>query len=168
MSFLQTLEKAQQLAKKVLEYFVFLLFATMTVLTFAQVFTRFLLNISLSWSEEISRFTLVWLIFSASVLTYGEKIHIVVDVLTSRLTGTISVVVQLINRLCVLLFCIFICMGALEFMPFTAMQRSPANGIVMAYIYLAIPFSMVFMGITTLKEIYRLVSKLKQSKEGVA
>jgi len=168
MSFLQTLGRAQQLSKKALEYFVFLLFATMTVLTFAQVFTRFLLNISLSWSEEVSRFVLVWLIFAASILTYGEKIHIVVDVLTSRLTGTTSIVLQLISRLCVLLFCVFICLGALEFMPFTAMQRSPANGIVMAYVYLAIPFSMVFMGIITLKQIYGLVAELKQSKEGAA
>ena len=168
MSFLQTLGRAQQLSKKALEYFVFLLFATMTVLTFAQVFTRFLLNISLSWSEEVSRFVLVWLIFAASILTYGEKIHIVVDVLTSRLTGTTSIVLQLISRLCVLLFCVFICLGALEFMPFTAMQRSPANGIVMAYVYLAIPFSMVFMGIITLKQIYGLVVELKQSKEGAA
>jgi TRAP-type C4-dicarboxylate transport system, small permease component len=168
MSFLQTLGKAQQLAKKVLEYFVFLLFATMTVLTFAQVFTRFMLNISLSWSEEVSRFVLVWLIFAASILTYGEKIHIVVDLLTTKLTGTTSIVVQLINRLCVLLFCVFICLGALEFMPFTAMQKSPANGIVMAYIYLAIPFSMVFMGLITVKEICELVTSFRQSKEGAA
>ena len=165
MPLLQLLGKLEYLAKRMLEIVVFLLFALMTVLTFAQVFTRFLLNISLSWSEELSRFILVWLIFTASILTYGEKLHIVVDVLIVKLTGMTSHVVQLINRVLVLLFCIFVTLGAVEFLPMTAIQRSPACGIYMSYIYGAIPVSMIFMGLITIKEILKIIGEMGKKKE---
>ena len=168
MSLSQILEKLERGTRKLLELFVFLLFALMTVLTFAQVFTRFFLNISLSWSEEVGRFTLVWLIFTASILAYGEKIHIAVDVLTNKLTGMTSHVVQLVNRVCVLFFCGVVIMGALEFLPITALQKAPACGILMAYIYAAIPVSMAFMGIITVKEICAILKNMRHNGEDAA
>lgn len=168
MSLPQMLEKLEYGVKKTLETLVFFLFALMTVLTFAQVFTRFFLNISLSWSEELARFTFVWLIFTASILTYGEKIHIGVDVLTSKLTGMTSHVVQLVSRVCVLLFCTAVVLGALEFLPVTNMQVSPACGILMSHVYVSIPISMGFMAIITIKEICAILREMKNGKEGAA
>jgi TRAP-type C4-dicarboxylate transport system permease small subunit len=158
-------DKLEHWIKKALEIVVFLLFALMTVLTFAQVFTRFVLNFSLSWSDELARFTLVWLIFTASILTYGEKIHIGVDVLTSKLTGRINTAVQLVNRVCILLFCVIVILGAVEFLPVTHLQKSPACGILMSYIYVAIPISMAFMGIITVREIFTLLRGMGSGKE---
>ena len=168
MSLQHILEKLEHVTKKVLETIVFLLFALMTVLTFAQVFTRFFLNISLSWSEELARFTLVWLIFTASILTYGERIHIAVDVLTNKLTGMTGTIVQLANRVCVLAFCLAVILGAVEFLPITNLQKSPACGVMMSYVYVSIPISMAFMGIITLKEICAILRSRKHGKEDAA
>lgn len=168
MPLIQHLEKLERTVKRALEFVVFLLFATMTVLTFAQVITRFFLNASLSWSEELARFTLVWLIYTASILAYGEKIHIAVDAVTSKLTGMTSHVVQLANRVCVLLFCGIVIVGALEFLPVTALQKSPACGILMSYIYCAIPVSMAFMGIITIKEICGIIREMTGAKGDAA
>ncbi|SBV97076.1 Tripartite ATP-independent periplasmic transporter DctQ component [uncultured delta proteobacterium] len=165
MALLQSLEKLERMTKKILEFVVFILFAVMTTLTFAQVFTRFFLNASLSWSEELARFTLVWLVFTASILTYGEKIHIAVDALTCKLTGMTSHVVQICNRVCVLLFCCAVIAGAVEFLPVTALQKSPACGILMSYVYSAIPLSMAFMGLTTIKEICGIIRSMGRTKE---
>jgi TRAP-type C4-dicarboxylate transport system permease small subunit len=165
MKLLQTLGKVETGVKKVLGSIVFLLFALMTVLVFAQVFTRFFTNSSLTWSEELSRFTLVWLIYMASILAYGDKIHIAVDALTMLLKGTLGKVVKCVNRLCVFTFVVLITLGAVEFIPMTAMQQSPANGIVMAHVYFAIPVSMVFIGIITVKEVYLILLGLDDSKE---
>jgi TRAP-type C4-dicarboxylate transport system permease small subunit len=165
MPLAQRLEKFEHALKKFLKIIVFLLFALMTVLAFSQVCSRFLLNISLSWSEEVSRFTLVWLIYMASILTYGDKLHIAVDAFTNKLKGRTSHVVQLINRLCVMLFCVLVVIGAVEFMPITAMQISPGSGIVMAYMYLSIPVSMALMGCITLREINTILLAMKQPEE---
>ena len=164
----QTFEKLERYTKKTLEIVVFLLFALMTVLTFAQVFTRFFLNISLSWSEELARFTLVWLIFTGSILTYGERMHIGVDVLTSKLTGMTGHVVQLVNRACVLVFCVVVILGAVEFLPITNIQKSPACGVLMSYIYVSIPISMAFMGIITVKDICKIFREMGSKKEDAA
>lgn len=165
MAFLRALGKAEAVIRKLLEAVVFLLFALMTVLVFSQVFTRFLTNNSLTWSEELSRFTLIWLIYMASILAYGEKVHIAVDALTVTLRGKLAKAVQLVNRVCVLAFVGFITAGAVEFIPTTALQQSPANGIVMAHVYFAIPVSMVFMGLITLKDIYGILSGFNEPGE---
>lgn len=42
----------------------------------AQVFFRFVLNASLTWSEELSRFAFIWLVYMGAVLGAKERIHI--------------------------------------------------------------------------------------------
>ena len=157
MSVLRTVETAERIIKKILEFMVFVLFAAMSTLVFAQVCIRFLTTSSLTWSEELSRFILIWLIYMASILAYSDKIHIVVDALVSILKGRLSFAVQLINRACVFVFAVCITLGAVEFMPTTAFQESPANGIIMSYVYAAIPISMVFIALIALKEICLLL-----------
>ena len=169
MSVLNTLIKIEGVVKKVLQFLVFVLFAFMSCLVLAQVFTRYFTNNSLTWSEELSRFTLVWLIYLASVVTYAEKGHIIVDVLIMNLRGTLAKAVRLVNCVCVLVFCVCIVLGAWEFVPTTALQKSPANGIVMANIYIAIPVSMILMILLTLKHIIEVfVSGAQAETEGGA
>lgn len=156
MSFIQKLDNIEAVVKRVLHRLVFILFALMSCLVFAQVCTRFLTNHSLTWSEELSRFILIWLIYLASVIAYVEKGHIIVDVLVMQLKGAAAKAMQLISCLCVLAFGVFIILGAWEFIPTTAMQKSPANGIVMSHVYIAIPVSMALLVLATVKQIIGL------------
>jgi TRAP-type C4-dicarboxylate transport system permease small subunit len=57
--------------KKIVEALVIISFALMVILVFAQVVTRYLTNNSLTWSEELSRFIMVWMVYLASILTYS-------------------------------------------------------------------------------------------------
>ena len=166
MAIVYVLGKLEAVVKKILQAVVAFLFAAMTMLVFAQVFTRFCTNAALTWSEELSRFMLVWLIYMASVLAYSEKIHIAVDALTMHLKDGLEKTIQLVNRVCILAFAIFITMGAIEFIPTTAFQQSPANGIVMAYVYFAIPVSMTFMALTTTREIFEILFGIEQETKG--
>lgn len=165
MSVLNTLNKIEGVVKEVLQFLVFVLFAFMSCLVFAQVCTRYFTNNSLTWSEELSRFTLVWLIYLASVITYADKGHIIVDVLIMNLRGGLAKAVRLVNCVCVLVFCICIVLGAWEFVPTTAMQKSPANGIVMANVYIAIPISMILMILLTFKHILEVFAPEGQAEK---
>ncbi|MCD8139492.1 MAG: TRAP transporter small permease subunit [Planctomycetaceae bacterium] len=73
-----------------------------------------------------------------------------------NLRGRAAKAVRLVNYVCVVVFCLCIVLGAWEFVPTTAMQRSPANGIVMANVYIAIPVSMILMILLTLKHIMEI------------
>ena len=45
-----------------------------------QVYFRYVLNASLTWSEELSRFTFIWLAYMGAVLGAKERIHFRVTV----------------------------------------------------------------------------------------
>jgi len=58
------------------KYFSAFLMTLMVFCLGAQVFFRFILNASLTWSEELSRFTFVWLVYMGALLGTKERIHI--------------------------------------------------------------------------------------------
>lgn len=164
MFFLQSVEKIIRLVRLILEAMIILLFSFMTLLVFSQVWVRFLTDHSLTWSEELSRFTLIWLIYIASIITYGDRAHIIVDALVVALKGRLRVVAQLISHICVVIFTVLVGLGAMELMPTTAMQTSAVNKIVMSNVYIIIPISMFFMAIIAVKEIFLAAIKLKEPK----
>lgn len=50
-----------------------------------QVFTRYVLNSPLSWTEEIARLLMVWLTFTSAVFVAGRREHLAVDVVVNAL-----------------------------------------------------------------------------------
>lgn len=64
---------------------VILIMAGMVVVVSAQVFLRYVLNLSLDWAEEISRLLFVWSIFIAIPLGIKRGAHLSVVLLTEKL-----------------------------------------------------------------------------------
>lgn len=153
-------ERVATIARRVLEALVILSFAMMVLLVFAQVVTRYLTDNSLTWSEELSRFIMVWMVYLASVLTYNARQHIVVDALTAQLKGLAKTIILLMNKLAVMVFVVFVIIGATQFLPTTAIQKSPANSIVMAHVYIVLPLSLFCIGILDIRDIVILVRSL--------
>jgi TRAP-type C4-dicarboxylate transport system permease small subunit len=130
-----------------------ILFTMMVVLVFAQVVARALGN-SLTWSEELSRFTMIWMVFLASSIAYKEKSHIIVDNLVKALPAKWSRRMQLVSLIFQIIFLAVLLWGAYLVIPTTSMQRSPANSINMANIYIAIPISAVLILIDVIISIF--------------
>lgn len=152
------MNKLDKFMKRLTEITVFILFATMVVLVFAQVYTRFLTNNSLTWSEELSRFIMIWMVFLASTLAYREGSHIVVDKFVASLPPKIRPIIEVIAYLFVLIFVGVVLWGAFAVLPATSMQKSPANRIVMSNVYVAIPICMILIAIETIKQLVSVLS----------
>src|ERR1041384_2041752 len=58
------------------DWLVFLLFWCLAFIVFLQFFTRYILNDSLSWTEEIARYGLMWLAFIGGAVVTRKKSHI--------------------------------------------------------------------------------------------
>lgn len=58
------------------KYFCAFIMTVMVICLGAQVFFRFVLDASLTWSEELSRFAFVWVIYLGASLAAKERIHI--------------------------------------------------------------------------------------------
>jgi TRAP-type C4-dicarboxylate transport system permease small subunit len=61
------------------ESLVAMIFAAMVLIGFFQVFSRFVLNATPSWSEEIQIFGHIWLVFLAIPIAYRRGAHFTVE-----------------------------------------------------------------------------------------
>src|SRR6187431_3741255 len=68
------------------DWLAFVLFWALAFIVFLQFFTRYILNDSLSWTEEIARYGLMSLAFIGGAVVTRKKAHIAVE-LVSNLMG---------------------------------------------------------------------------------
>ena len=64
---------------RTIELFVAAIFAAMVIVGSWQVFSRFVLNFTPSWSEEVQIFGHIWLVFLAIPIAYRRGAHITVE-----------------------------------------------------------------------------------------
>jgi TRAP-type C4-dicarboxylate transport system permease small subunit len=63
------------------DYVVFVVFWILALDIFVQFFTRYALNSSLAWTEEIARYLLIAVCFTGSILAVRKNTHIMVEFL---------------------------------------------------------------------------------------
>ena len=134
--------------------------ALMSIIIVAQVFCRYVLNSSLSWSEELTRYLFVWLIYVG--ISYGVKLdkHICVDAVYSFAPKGIKKYYAIVGYVLFLLFAIaMVYYGVLVVgMQITSGQVSPAMGLPMQYVYAA---PVVGFTLTAIRLIQKIVQAAK-------
>ena len=107
------LEKISKQIIKPVRIAVLLIMILMVVLVLTQIFCRFVLNISVPWTEEMARLCFIWVIFlgSAVVECEGGQVctRIFVDWLDRRvkfILGTAIYIVEIVFDLCLFIGCI--------------------------------------------------------------
>ena len=160
---LKILEQLSRRLNKGVENLVCVMGIAMAVIVATQVFSRYVLNHSLFWSEEIARFLLVGLTFLGATAAYYHGAHPGVDGLYQRLPKVAKQTVNLVTISAGLgLFLIMIGHG-IGFAWFVRLQITPAIGIPKWIILGIVPVSgLIFMthGITFFcQELWSLISR---------
>ncbi len=78
-------------ADRIGEALIVLLFATIVLVGGLQVICRYGFNASLSWSEELQRYGLIWMVFLALVAGYRRGAHIGMSLLLEKLPRAVQV-----------------------------------------------------------------------------
>ena len=125
-----------------------------------QVFMRHVLGDSLAWSEELARFSFIWLVYIG--ISYGVKKqrHIKVDVLLLLFKKKGKIILNMIANIIFIGFALVIIYYgqhiALRILELG--QQSPGLQIPMGLVYLATP---VGMGLTVIRLIQQIIEQIK-------
>ena len=117
---------------------VIVLLAAMAVMVFANVALRFLTDHSILWTEEASRYAMVWLTFIGvgPVLRYGG--HIGIDTLERSVPRHAAAIRAAILALLFVFFAVMVVVG-IRYAILTWAQTTPVLEVPIGAIYLAMP-----------------------------
>jgi TRAP-type C4-dicarboxylate transport system permease small subunit len=124
---------------------VLMLFMTMTVSL--QIVFRYVFNIPLGWSEEVARFSFVWVSFFGASALMRVREHINVTVFVDRFPPRLRAGAVLAANLCGLICVYFFLIGGISLTTNEWRQLAPAMQIPMGWVYLVIPVSAGLMAI---------------------
>ena len=142
--FLSTIRGA---VDRVIRWIVIVLMLFMTVVVSSQIVFRYVFNIPLGWSEEVARFSFVWVsFFGASALMRVQE-HINVTVFVERFPPRLRAGAVFVANLCGLLCVYFFLIGGIALTTNEWRQLAPAMQIPMGWVYLVIPVSAGLMAI---------------------
>lgn len=132
-----------------------ILFSGMVILTFTQVLSRFVFNLSLGWSEEVSRFMFVWLVYISAAMAAKHRRHIRVELIDQFLPRSISKWAGLLSDLLWIVYALIVAFQGynVAMMIMGHGQLSPATQIPMGYVYMVIPLGFILIAFRVLQGI---------------
>ncbi len=149
------------------EFFIIPLMFLMSIIIFIQVIMRYVFQSSLVWSEELSRYMFIWLIYFAVSYTARREKHIRIDAAINLYPKKLRPYIEILSELIVLGFSIFIAVTAVTvFHKITwSGQLSPAMRIPMQYVYAAPLVGFVLTAIRQVQCILRRMIAIKNHEE---
>ena len=109
-----------------------------------QVFTRYLSDTPSSFTDELSRYLMIWLGILGAAYVSGKNMHVAIDYLPSQLDEKPRKRLAIFVHIVVLLFALFALVigGArLVYISYILGQTTAALGMPLAVVYLVIPLS---------------------------
>ncbi len=137
--------------------------AMMSLLIVVQVIFRYVLNNSLSWSEELARYLFIWMIYIG--ISYGVKLdkHICVDAVYAFMPKKAKKPYAIVAYVLFLIFAVaMVYYGTVVVgMQISTNQLSPAMLLPLQYVYAA---PVVGMTLTTIRLIQKIIQAVKATE----
>jgi len=131
-----------------LKWALVIIMSVMTINVLWQVFSRFVLQSPSSFTEELARYMLVWVGILGASYVAGQKMHLAIDLLPSKLTGKPKAYLEVFIETCIFIFALVVMViGGIRLVTITLMlnQISAALQVQLGYVYSVIPLSGAFM-----------------------
>ena len=148
-----------------LEWVLISILGFMVILVFGNVVLRYGFNSGITFSEEVSRFLFVWMVFLGSVLMLRDNGHLGVHTLTKMLPLAGKKICKLVSDLTVLACCVLLTIGGWQIVKINMVNIAPISEIPLGVVYLACLFCSVGMGVLLIGSIYRLLSGTMTEQE---
>ncbi len=147
---------------RLLEWTLIVLMALLVLDVLWGVFSRYVICKQSRWTEELAIFLLVWVSLLGAAVAFSAKMHLGVDYFVGKLHGDAQRLMEVIVNLLVIAFAaaIFLVGGyVLVSKTLASGQLSPALGIKVGYVYLAVPISGVFIVLFAVESIFETLTR---------
>jgi TRAP-type transport system small permease protein len=121
------------------------LMAVLAIVVFVAVITRYFFNLPLAWSEEVSRYSFIWATFLGAAVCLREGAHLSVDLLVHRLSPAHQRRLEIVGRGLTAAFLGVVLYSGIRVTQVTHDQASPALGLPMSAVYVAVPVGAALM-----------------------
>ena len=142
----------------ILKWLLVFIIGAMTINVLWQVFSRFILQNPSSITEELARYMLIWLGILGASYVAGQKMHLAIDLLSTKLKGKSKSYLEIVIQSTIFLFAFFVMViGGFRLVQITLSlnQISAALQIPLGYVYTVLPISgiiMMFYSVTFIVE----------------
>ncbi len=123
-----------------------------------QVFSRYLFNAPLSFTDELASFLLIWLGLLGSAYATGEKQHLAIDLLAMRVSPTSQRRLEVIVTGLVVIFAVAVLIVGGSWLVYTGFlfgQLSASLQLSLGYVYLIVPITGVLIAYYSIDNTFR-------------
>jgi TRAP-type C4-dicarboxylate transport system permease small subunit len=166
-AFMEIIQKISGALGKLLNVVVVVLLALMSVLIFAQVLGRFIFRNGLFWAEELSRFSMVTMVYLGAGLACKYRDHIAVTILDEMLKGKIRKIYRIGIALISIAFLSILTYYGFFVLGTVGGQLSANMQISMSVVYVMIPIGAVIMILYLLIEIIEIIFSADKGEKPV-
>jgi len=129
---------------KFLEWFLIAIFALLVLDVLFQVFSRYVLGTSFTWTEEFARFSLIWMTILGAAYLNAKREHLSMDFLYEKLSEANKKKASILIEVFIFLFALivmFVGGGNLVYTTLHLEQLSGTLRIPLGYVYSIMPIS---------------------------
>lgn len=150
---------------KILSSLIAVLMALMVVNVSWQVFSRYVLADPSSFTDELSRYMMIWLGMAGTALVSGKNGHLAIDILPEKAQGKKKLFLNLLIHSLVIFFGVMVMViggGNLVYISDMLGQKSATLQIPLSWIYIIIPIS---GALVVFYHIHHLISVIKNQPQ---
>jgi TRAP-type C4-dicarboxylate transport system permease small subunit len=127
------------------------------------VFTRYVLDDQISWTEELARMLLIWVSLLGASIGFIRKSHLGVDYFVGLLSKRLQMIGQLVVYLLITVFAAVVLIYGGYRLVYSVLQNgqpSAALKIQWGYVYLAVPISGFFIVMFSIQIMTEIIGEL--------
>ena len=136
---------AIRVVRRITELVTVAIITVYSLLIAIQVFFRYALNDSMTWSEELVQFLLLWGVMLGSAIAADRQAHIALDPLRDRLPAAAYRLVEIVAGLSTIGFCLTLAWYGVRLMRRVGAMTASGSDLPMIYVYAAIPVGAVLI-----------------------
>ncbi|MDO4594075.1 MAG: TRAP transporter small permease [Tissierellia bacterium] len=130
----------RKVLNKIISFLGGLSFSIMVLLVCWQVFTRYILNHSATWTEELTSYLFAWMALLGASLITGERGHMNIPVIVERFNANTQRIIALITEVLIFLFSLIILVyGGISITKLAMGQMTSSLDVPIGLFYIILP-----------------------------